>query len=113
MEHCFSDPFLYPFKPDINLTIQLEYFPAFGFYFRTAYFYEGKSTAWYYDVDDEFQTDTVPGSFDFDISAGYQLKLSSLILNFQLAGYNVLDNSGYKYYMLKKRFLQASLTIRY
>ena len=108
-----SDPFLYPFKPDFNFTTQLDYFPTVGFYFRTAYFYEGQSAAWYYNIEDEFQTDTVPGFFDLDVTVGYKLKLSRFIFNIQLAGYNVLDNSGYRYYTLKKRFLQASLTIRY
>jgi outer membrane receptor protein involved in Fe transport len=108
-----SDPFLYPFKPDLNLTAQIDYFPMYSLYFRAVYFYEGKSTAWYYDVNDQFQTEQVPNFYDFDVSIGYKLQMAGMILNLQLAGYNILDNSGYRYYALKKRFVQGSLTIRF
>ena len=92
---------------------QIDYFPMYGLYFRAVYFYEGKSTAWYYDVNDQFQTEQVPNFYDFDVLIGYKLQMAGMIFNLQLAGYNILDKSGYRYYALKKRFVQGSLTIRF
>jgi len=42
-----------------------------------------------------------PDSNDLDITIGYKLKWLGLEYEAHLAGYNLLDNSGYDYYYLK------------
>jgi hypothetical protein len=108
-----SDPFLYPYKPDKNYSFQMDISALSGFYFHSAYFYEGKSIAWFYNQDNELETEEITPFFDIDVSAGYRFRVSRLLFNFQISGYNILDNSGYKYYSLKKRFLQASFSVKY
>jgi len=84
-----------------------------GLYFRSVFFREGRSTAWFYDEADEFTTEFIASFYDIDASIGYRFRISKVLLDLQAAGYNVLDNSGYKYYTLKKRFIQVSLALLY
>lgn len=107
-----DNPLLYEYKPEENVTFQIEYVSHWGGYFSAMLFYEGNSYAWYLDTANEIQTDKVRGAWDGDISLGYRLKLWRLELDAQLAGYNIFDNSGYDYYYLKKRYLQASLSVK-
>ncbi len=113
MKLNIADPFLYPYKPEENYSIQFEIQFGFGLYLHSLSYYQGKSTAWYYDQDDQFITRTLDPFYDIDISVGYRLKIDPLMLEMQLAGYNMLDNSGYTYYTLNKRYIQASFAIRY
>ena len=108
-----SDPFLYPYKPDKNYSLQLDISALNGFYFHSAYFYEGKSIAWFYNQDNDLETEEITPFFDIDVSVGYRFQISKFLFNMQISGYNILDNSGYKYYSLKKRFLQASFSVKY
>ncbi len=109
-----EDPLLYAYKPDQNASISLNYFSRFGFYLTSTYFYEGKSLAWYYDQDYNIKKETIEPFNDIDLSIGLKHKLfGNIEMDIQLSGYNILDNSGFKYYYLKKRYLQASLAIRY
>jgi outer membrane receptor protein involved in Fe transport len=105
---------LYAYKPDKNASIKLGYISHFGLYFSTTYFYEGQSLAWYYDFDNEVQTETIEPYEDMDVSIGFRRRFfNTLEFDFQVSGYNIFDNSGFKYYYLKKRCLQASLAIKY
>ncbi len=108
-----SDPFLYPYKPDRNYSLRLDFTSLAGFYFHTSYFYEGNSTAWYYDQNNVFQSEIIAPFYDFDVSFGYRIRVSKVLLNLQFSGYNILDNSEYRDYTLKKRFIQASFSVRY
>jgi outer membrane cobalamin receptor len=108
-----SDPFLYPYKPDKNYSVQLDFRARTGFYFHSSFFYEGTSTTWYYNSENVLITEFIEPFFDMDLSAGYRFNIDRLQLNLQMSGYNILDNSGYKYYTLKKQFLQVSLAVKY
>ncbi len=108
-----ADPYLYPYKPEENYSLQFDLQFAFGFYLHSLSYYQGKSTAWYYDQDDRFVTQELDPFFDIDLSVGYRINFDHLILELQLAGYNILDNSGYTYYTLNKRYFQASFSVRY
>ncbi len=108
-----TDPLLYSYKPKKNLSLHLGYFSPFGFYFTSTFFYEGKSIAWYYDTNNNFQTEEIPDFNDADVSVGFKLPLKGTELDFQASGYNIFDNSGFRYYYLKKRYLQFSMAIKY
>jgi len=108
-----SDPLFYPFKPDQNFSTQLDLNLAMGLYFTTRYFYQGKSTAWFLNQQSEIQTQAIDGFSDIDMSIGYRFNIENIELNLQTSGYNLMDNSGYRYYYLNKRYLQAALSIKY
>ncbi len=108
-----SNPLIYTYKPDVKLNFRLDYQSISGLYFNSTFFYDGHSTALYYDDNNTLQKETISPFFDLDFSAGYRFGLKKFKLNFQVAGYNILDNSSYKFYYLKKRFLQGSLGITY
>jgi len=108
-----SNPLLYAYKPDQKYSIQIDYRQMQGFYMSGLFYFEGKSLAWDFNEQNEFVTAEVPPFFDFDFSAGYQFDAGPVRLNLMLSGYNVLDNAGYKFYNLKKRFLQLGIGIKY
>jgi len=108
-----SNPLLYSYKPAQKYSIQIDYGTYEGFYFMGLFYYEGKSFAWDYVDQNDFKIAEVDPFFDIDFSMGYQFDLNPLKLNITLSGYNVLDNAGYKYYNLRKRFLQVGLGIKY
>jgi len=107
-----EDPYLYPYKPEVNYSLQLDWL-YHKLYLKTIYFYEGESVAWYYDNADQFQTEKISPFYDVDISLGYSFSIYDIKTNLQLSGYNIFDNSGYKYYTLKKKFLQFSVSVKY
>jgi outer membrane receptor protein involved in Fe transport len=109
-----ENPLLYAYKPDRTASLNLQFASLSGFYFTTTYFYEGKSVAWYYDFDAVLQTENIEPFNDMDLSVGYKWhSFNSLELSVQLAAYNLFDNSGFRYFHLKKRFLQASFSVKY
>jgi len=108
-----SNPLVYAYKPDQNLSASLSYVSPLGIYLVTTYFYEGKSIAWYYDAANEFQTQEITPYHDMDVSLGMKIPFHSVEIDLQFSGYNVFDNAGFKYYYLRKRFLQLSMGIRY
>jgi len=108
-----SNPLLYAYKPDQKYSIQVDYRQMQGFYLSGLFYFEGKSLAWDYNKQNEFVTAEVAPFFDFDFSAGYQFDAGPVKLNLMLSGYNVLDNAGYKFYNLRKRFLQLGIGIKY
>ncbi len=108
-----SNPLLYAYKPKFKFKLQVDYASRWGLYILGRYFYEGESSAWYYDAENLFQSQRISPFFDFDISIGYKFNLMKLKIHLQAAGYNILDNSGYRYYYLKKRYLQGSISIQY
>jgi outer membrane receptor protein involved in Fe transport len=104
---------LYEYKPERNYNFQLEYAQPKGLYCTLIYFFDGKSYAWYYDNNNQLTTDKIDECWDLDASIGYRLNIFGLEFNLHIAGYNLLDNSGYDYFYLKKRNLQAGLSIKY
>ncbi|MFQ5584552.1 MAG: TonB-dependent receptor plug domain-containing protein, partial [Calditrichia bacterium] len=108
-----EDPFLYPYKPDERVSSQLDFSLPVGFYLTQRYFYEGKSSAWFYDLDNNFQTVEITPFYDIDLAFGYRFNISRLNFNLQFAGYNLLDNAGFQYYYLKKRYLQVSFSVKF
>jgi outer membrane cobalamin receptor len=108
-----SNPLAYAYKPDQNLSATLSYVSPLGIYLVSTYFYEGKSIAWYYNAANEFQTQEITPFHDMDVSVGMKIPFHSVQIDIQFAGYNIFDNAGFKYYYLRKRFLQASMGIRY
>jgi len=108
-----TNPLLYSYKPKIKFNFQIDYNSSWGGYFTTRYFYEGESNAWYYDTQNQFTTQRISPFFDLDFSIGYKFKIKAIEINWQAAGYNVLDNSGYLYYYLKKRYLHTGISIKY
>jgi outer membrane receptor protein involved in Fe transport len=108
-----QDPLLYPYKPDERVNAQLGFSHTTGFYLTGRYFYEGKSAAWFYDVNNVFQTVEIAPFYDVDLSVGYKFTVNHLGFDLQFAGYNLLDKAGFRYYYLKKRYLQVSFSIKY
>jgi outer membrane cobalamin receptor len=108
-----SNPLLYSYKPKIKFTFQIDYSSSWGGYITSRYFYEGESIAWYYDKQNLFTTQRISPFFDLDISVGYKFNIKDIEINWQAAGYNILDNSGYLYYYLKKRYLHTGISIKY
>lgn len=108
-----TNPLLYSYKPKIQYNFQIDYFSLWGGYLTTRYFYEGESIAWYYDNENQFATQRISPFFDFDVSIGYKFRIKNIEINWQAAGYNILDNSRYLYYYLKKRYLHTGISIKY
>jgi len=108
-----SNPLLYAYKPESNLSLKFDQYRKDGFYSNITFFHEGKSYAWYYDQDYEVVNDPVESFFDMDMTAGYKLILNKTVINVKFSAYNIFDNSGYKYYYLKKRYLQIALSVKY
>jgi len=108
-----SNPRLYPYKSDRNYNIRVEYGGSRGLYFSALTFHEGKSTAWFLDENNNIQIDTVPSFNDMDLSLGYRFRIAASEFNFQFTGNNIFDSSGFRFFLLKKRFLQFSLSLRY
>jgi outer membrane cobalamin receptor len=108
-----SNPLIYTYKPEVKFNFRMNYQSLSGIYFNSTYFYEGHSTALYYDDYNIIQEETISPFFDVDLSLGYRFKINKVKLNLQIAGYNILDNSSYKFYYLKKRFVQGSVGITY
>ena len=67
----------------------------------------------FYNQNDEFTTEFIAPYYDLDVSVGFRFRAADIRFELQASGYNILDNSGYKYYTLKKRFLQVSLALLY
>ena len=111
-------PSLYPFKPQSMLSLQLNYNARWGGYFTSTYFYEGESQGYIQDVAANnanaagLSEVTIDPFFDVDVSVGYRFRLGGVRWNLQAAGYNILDNSGFQFYLLKKQYFQVSLSAR-
>jgi outer membrane receptor protein involved in Fe transport len=106
-------PSLYPFKPENLLSFQVLYSANWGGYFSITYFYEGQSAGLLFDERTGFrETVVINPFFDFDVSIGYRFRIGGVKLNLQAAGYNVLDNSGFQFYLLKKQYFQVSLSAK-
>ncbi len=108
-----SNPLLYAYKPDQKYSIQVDYGSIRGFYLMGLFYHEGRSIAWDYDDQNDFITAEVDPFFDLDISTGYEFDLNPVKLKLMLSGYNILDNAGYKFYNLRKKFVQVGIGIKY
>jgi outer membrane receptor protein involved in Fe transport len=108
-----TNPLLYAYKPDKNFSAHLQYSSKLGLYLTTTFFYEGKSLAWFYDTENNIQTENISPFYDMDISIGIRIPVQTADVDLQFSGHNIFDNSGFKYYYLKKRYLQFSLSVRY
>jgi outer membrane receptor protein involved in Fe transport len=108
-----TDPLLYSYKPDKNLSLHLGCYSSFGLYFTSTFFYEGKSSAWFYDSNNVFQTEAISPFFDADVSLGFKIPIKGTEMDLQVSGYNIFDNSGFRYYYLKKRNIQFSISFKY
>lgn len=106
-------PSLYPFKPESMFSLQTLYSGDWGGYFSATFFYEGRSTAVILnEFTGEIRSYLLEPFFDIDLSLGYRFRVGRVRLNLQAAGYNMLDNSGFQYYLLKKQFFQVSLAVK-
>jgi outer membrane receptor protein involved in Fe transport len=108
-----SNPLIYAYKPDEKYSFGVDYNTISGFYIMGLIYHEGKSIAWDYNDQSELVTAEVAPFYDFDISTGYKFRFEYFDLKIFLAGYNILDNAGYRFYNLKKRFVQAGIGITY
>ena len=111
-------PSLYPFKPRSMFSVQLSYAGRWGGYFSATAFYEGESRGFIQDVSANnpnaagLSEVMIDPFYDLDLSIGYRFRLSGIRWNLQAAGYNILDNSGFQFYLLKKQYFQVSLSAR-
>ncbi len=108
-----SDRRFYPYKPAQRATLEFRVRPWHGLYLTLAGFYEGTSTAWFVDRAGQFQTVSIAPFRDMDVVLGWRTRVGRLRLNFQAAGYNVFDASGYRQYLLKKQFFQLGVRLWY
>jgi outer membrane receptor protein involved in Fe transport len=108
-----TNPLLYAYKPDKNFSAHLQYGSNVGLYFTSTFFYEGESLAWFYDDLNNIQTEKISPFYDMDISIGIRIPLRLAEADLQFSGHNIFDNSGFKYYYLKKRYLQFAMSLRY
>lgn len=109
-----SDLSLYPFKPENMFSVQLDYQSPWGFYVNTTLFREGKSSGLVPagNQTNELISEEIPAFYDVDIAAGYRFRVSGMQWHLQASGYNILDNSGYQFYLLKKQYFQVSLSVK-
>ncbi|MEJ2537059.1 MAG: TonB-dependent receptor plug domain-containing protein [Calditrichia bacterium] len=108
-----TNPLLYSYKPKENLSINLGFYAPMGLYLTSTFFYEGTSVAWYYDRDYNILTEEISPYNDMDVSCGFKVPFKDAEFDFQVSGYNIFDHSGFKYYYLKKRYVQFSVAMRY
>ncbi len=108
-----TDPLIYAYKPDKKLSLHLLYNSSLGIYMTTTAFYEGKSIGWFYDTRDNLQTLEISPFADMDVSFGAKIRIRNIDFDLQFSGHNILDNSSFTYYYLKKRYLQLSLSFTY
>ncbi len=107
-----SNPLLYAYKPEGGYSFQAEYFSGMGLRLSATYFYEGQSVAWFYDTGGNLVTRTIAPFHDLDVSVGYRLHLGKAQAQVQITGNNVFDNSGFRDFLLKKRFWQVALSVK-
>ena len=117
-----DEPLVYPFKPEQSLSLQTDYFSGFGFYLSVTGFYQGKSSGWKVKeaaaaelriTQDDIEEEEIGDYADVDLSVGYRFRLGGAQMNLQFSGNNLFDASGYQFYLLGKRNLQVSLSVRY
>ena len=108
-----DNPLPNAFKPEEKVSLNLSFNSRFGLFLYSTFFYEGKSTAWYLDENNEIQTEGFNPFNDMDLSVGFKLPIDNTEIKLQASAYNIFDNSGYRYYYLKKRHLQFSLSFNY
>jgi hypothetical protein len=108
-----NNPLLYAYKPDRRYGVHVEYVPDAEWYVTGIFFYEGRSIAWNYSDQLAIETVEVPSFYDLDLIFGYNFYFKKIQVQLQAAGYNFLDNAGYQFYDLKKRFLQIGLAVKY
>lgn len=114
-----SNPLVYAFKPQDMVSLFAEYVARSGFYANSTFFYEGKSVAWFpietNDPDRRFDISVqeFESANDIDVSVGYRFQVNGVHANLQFSGYNLLDNSSYRDYTLKKRTLLFGFGLRY
>ncbi|HQV33498.1 MAG TPA: TonB-dependent receptor, partial [Calditrichia bacterium] len=104
------------------LSLQTDYFSGFGFYLSVTGFYQGKSSGWKVKeaaaaelriTQDDIEEEEIGDYADVDLSVGYRFRLGGAQMNLQFSGNNLFDASGYQFYLLGKRNLQVSLSVRY
>jgi len=108
-----SDKLIYAYRPRDYFSVHTEFISGWGLYFSALYFREGISTAWFLDRANRIQTSEIPPYWDMDVVLGLRFKVKGLQFNLQASGYNIFDNSGFQFYLLKKRFYQFSLAVRH
>lgn len=106
-----SNPLLYAYKPRHRFSFRMEFPDLHRGYASVTLFQEGEAIAWFYDVNNELAVETIPAFYDVDLTAGYRFRWMGVEGNIQLSALNIFDNSGYRFYLLKKRFLQASISL--
>ncbi len=92
--------------------MRAEFFGGRNIYLSALYFREGVSTAWFLNRANQLQTSEIPPYWDVDVVLGLRLKVKGIQFNLQASGYNVFDNSGFQFYLLKKRLYQLSLSVK-
>ena len=108
-----DNPLPNAFKPEEKASLNLNFNSRFGLFLYSTFFYEGKSTAWYLNENNEIQTEGFNPFSDMDLSVGFKLPINKTEVKLQVSANNIFDNSGYRYYYLKKRHLQFSLSFDY
>ena len=108
-----SNPLVYAYRPLSETRLQLAYTPQIGIYSTVVLFHDGESLAWYYNENSNLVTDKISPFTDLDVIVGYRGKLGRLGFNLQLAGRNVLDNSEFQDYYVKRRYFQGSIILNY
>jgi hypothetical protein len=108
-----QNPLPNAFKPEEKVSLNLNFNSRFGLFFYTTFFYEGKSIAWYFDENSEIQTEKFNPFSDMDLSIGFKFPIYNTEVKLHASAYNIFDNSGYRFYYLKKRHLQFSLSFNY
>ncbi|MGH1366780.1 MAG: TonB-dependent receptor [Calditrichia bacterium] len=113
-----TDRLLYAYKPKTGTNVQMDIISGSGIYVTGVWFHEGESLALDnrrspVTGEEEIASITIDPFYDVDVSVGYRFSVGQTKFNLQAAGYNLLDNSGYQDFLLKKRFVQLSLSARY
>lgn len=108
-----SNKLLYAYKPHNSFRYWIEYSQPMGGYINGLIFHDGVSNAWYYDIENNLITREIAPFWDIDLVLGWKGMASSLSYNLQIAGRNLLDNSEYVDYYLKRRYFQISVSLKY
>ena len=80
---------------------------------NTLVFYEGKSIAWQTNDYNVIETIRLKPFQDMDIALAYNFSIHPVKIGINLSANNIFDSAGFQYYYLKKKFLQAGITLKY
>jgi hypothetical protein len=108
-----DNPLPNSFKPEEKMSLNLNYNSVSGLFFNTTIFHEGRSIAWYFNENNEILIEEFNPFNDMDMFFGVHFPYNKVQIRLQASIYNMFNNSNFRYYYLKKRHVEFSLSFSY